>query len=279
MTRRFAGALLLALGSCGAIHAQDPRALLSTLMNNEQGASAHRGRYTYMSEERSDRTGGHLWLEKVVETVPGRVRMLVAEDGHPLSPDRVAAEKARLAQDAAHPDAFAQREASKQNDEQHARSMLALLPRAYLFDPPQIEGDYLKIHYKPNPGYQPQSMEERVLHGMNGVVVIDRNMMRLRELEGRMDADVSLGFGPFAIIKAGSNFSTLREHVDGPDWKTETLHTDFVGRALMLKTLARKEDLKRWGYRKIGDNLSVADAVTLVEQEPAAQLVDNVKAP
>ena len=95
------GVLLL----CGALAGprsapgQDTHALLETLLSNEQGASAHRGRYEYRNEERSDRTGGHLWLEKVVETPEGRVRMLLAEDGHPLSPERVGAERGRLAAD------------------------------------------------------------------------------------------------------------------------------------------------------------------------------------
>jgi hypothetical protein len=283
MKGRLAVVLLLACGwgglgpGLGQGWAQDVHVLLTTLLSNEQGASAHRGRYTYMSEERSDRTGGHLWTERVVETPQGRVRLLLAEDGQPLSPQRAAAERARLAQDAAHPEAFAQKEAAQQNDEQHARAMLALLPNAYLFEAPQMDGELVKIRFRPNPSYQPQSMEERVLHGMTGTVTIDRPMMRLRELDGHMDSDVSLGFGPFAVIKAGSNFSTVREHVDGPDWKTESVHTDITGRALMLKTLARKQELKRWGYKRVGDALSVAEAVTLAEQTGAGVGVDPVK--
>jgi hypothetical protein len=271
-------ALLLAFGAGGVGQAQDSRALLTTLLANEQGASAHRGHYFYMNEERSDRTGGRLWLEKVVETVPGRVRMLVAEDGQPLNADRLAAEKARLAEDAAHPEAFAQREAARANDEQHAKQMLQMMPKAFLLDPPQEDAEFIHIHFRPNPDYQPQSMEERVLHGMTGSVVIDRGMMRLREVDGRLDADVSLGFGPLAVIKAGSNFSTLREHEDGLDWKTETLHTDFSGRALMLKTLARKQDVRRWGYRKVNDGLSVPEAVALVEETAPIMVADSVNA-
>ena len=253
-----------ALGSVG--QAQDPHKLLATLVDNEQGASVHRGRYQYMSEERSDRTGGHLWTEKVVETPQGRVRLLLAEDGQPISESRAAAERSRLASDAQHPEAFAQREAAHANDEQHAKQMLALLPKAYLFDAPALEGEYIRIHYRPNPDYQPASMEERVLHAMTGSVVIDRQMMRLREVDGRLDSDVSLGFGPFAVIKAGSYFATQREHADGPDWKTETVHTDIMGRALMLKSLARKQELRRWDYKRIGDALTVAQAVELIER-------------
>jgi hypothetical protein len=259
-----AWALLLV---AGVGRAQDSHTLLATLLANEQGASAHRGRYFYMNEEWSDRTGGHLWTERVVETPVGRVRLLVAEDGQPLGEARAEAERRRLANDVTHPEAFAQKEASQANDEQHARQMLSMMQRAYLFDAPEPEGEAVRIKYRPNPEYQPASMEERVMHAMTGSIVIDRGMMRLREVDGHLNGDVSLGFGPFAIIKAGSNFATQREHAEGSDWKTETVHTDITGRALMLKTMARKQELKRWGYKKVGDALTVAQAVEIVEAQ------------
>jgi hypothetical protein len=266
MKTRLAALLVVVAGLGSVGRAQDAHTLLATLVDNEQSASVHRGRYQYMSEERSDRTNMHLWTEKVVETPQGRVRLLLAEDGQPLNAERAAAERSRLAHDAEHPEGFAQREAAHANDEQHAKQMLALLPKAYLFEAPELEGEYVRIHYRPNPEYQPASMEERVLHGMTGSVVIDRQMMRLREVDGKLNADVSLGFGPFAVIKAGSYFATQREHADGPDWKTETVHTDIMGRALMLKTLARKQELKRWNYKRIGDALTVAQAVEVIER-------------
>ena len=244
----------------------DTKALLQTMVANEQNASAHRGYYSYESEERSDRTGQHLWVERVVETAQGRVRLLLSEDGQPLSQDRASQERERLQTDATHPDDFAKREASGANDEAHAKQMLQLLPKAFLFDPQVMDGSVVRLAYRPNPDYQPQSMEERVLRGMHGTVVIDRQMVRLREVDGRLDNDVSLGFGPFAIVKAGSNFDTLRMHVDGSDWKTEKTHTDITGRALMLKSLGRKGDIKRAGYHRVGDHLSVAEAVAMLER-------------
>ena len=52
----------------------------------------------------------------------------------------------------------------------------------------------------------------------------------------------------------------------GEDWKTQVLHTDIKGKALFLKTIARQQDAKHWGFRKIADGMTVADAVTLLEQ-------------
>jgi len=241
--------------------------LIALVVSHEDEASKYRGHYMYLSVERSERTGGHEWTEWVAETPVGKVKYLVAEDGKPLTGDRLAKERARVEDEGAHPEQFRQQEAAKMQDEQHARQMMILLPKAFLFDPPQVEGPYVKVKFRPNPDYQPASLEERVLHGMAGSVTIDRKFVRTHELEGTMPADVSIGFGIVATIHAGSNFSTTREHLDGLDWKTETLHTDINGKALFLKTVARREDAKHSEFRRIPDGISVADAVKLVEEQ------------
>jgi hypothetical protein len=258
-------AAVLLLGGCAKLHAQDSKQLIETLIAHEAEAGKHRGHYEYMSEERSDRTGGHLWLERVAETSEGKVRYLEQEDGKPLTGSRLDAERARLAADAADPAAFRKREEARLDDEQHARQMLQILPRAFLFDPPQQQGEDILIHYRPDPAFSPSSLEERVLHAMVGSVLIDAKLIRTREIDGMMPQDVSIGFGILATIHAGSNFRTTREHAVGDDWKTETVHTDINGKVIFLKTIARKQDMRRWGYKKISDDLSVADAVKLVE--------------
>ena len=73
---------------------KSPKNLIEAMVVHEDYEAAHRAHYMYLSKERSDRTGGHLWTEKVVETTDGKLRMLVAEDDVPLSAERLAAEKA-----------------------------------------------------------------------------------------------------------------------------------------------------------------------------------------
>jgi hypothetical protein len=238
--------------------------LVQIVVSRENEAAKGRGYYMYLSVEKSERTGGHEWTERVAETEWGKVRYLIAEDGKPLTGDRLAAERARIEAEGAHPEQFKQQEASKSQEEQHARQMMQLLPRAFLFDVPRVEGEYVRVHFHPNPAYQPSGVEEKVLHGMSGSVLIDPQMERTRELEGRLPQDVSFGFG-LATVKAGSNFSTTREHVEGQDWKTETVHTDFIGRAIFLKMITRQEDARHSEFKRIPDNISVADAVKLVE--------------
>ena len=242
--------------------------LIAAMVAHEAAAADHRGHYFYLSEERSDRTGGHLWQERVAETNWGKVRFLVAEDGHPLTGDRLENEKRRIAGEAADPEAFRKSEQARIDDEQHAKEMLQLLPKAFLFDPATRENGLLRVNFRPNPAYAPQTLEERVLHGMSGFVLIEPAQLRLHEVSGRMLSDVSIGFGLLATIHAGSNFLSIRIPLEGSDWKTQTLHTDIKGRALFLKTIAREQDSHHTGFQKIDDRLSLPDAVTLLERDP-----------
>lgn len=239
--------------------------IVNTLLINEQTASKHRDHYVYLSKESSDRTGGHLWMEKVVETDAGKIRMLLAEDGTPLSRERIAQERGRLAAIVADPAAFARKSQTVKDDEVHALQMLSLATRAFLFSDPRDENGFIRIDYRPNPEYQTQTLEERVLHAMSGSIMIDPQMMRLHHIEGRLPADVTIGFG-IATIHAGSSFSTTRDRLGEPDWKTTHVDTAINGRVIFFKSIAKNEHAEHADFVRIPNDLSVAQAVALAEQ-------------
>jgi hypothetical protein len=243
----------------------DGKELVTVVVAHENEATGLRGYYTFLSVERGDRTGGHEWTERVAETTWGRVRYLIAVDGKTLTGQQLAAEKARVEEEGAHPEAFRQQEAKQTQDELRARAMLQLLPKAFFFDPPQAEGDYLRVRYYPNPSYQPNGIDERVLHAMTGSVLIDPKLLRAREITARLPQDVNLGLG-LASVRAGSNFSTVRGHMEGYDWKTLTSHTDFNVKALFVKTIARHSDSVHSDFKLIPSDMTVASAVTMLEK-------------
>jgi len=243
--------------------------MIATMLANEDVAAQNRSHYTYLSKERSDRTGGHLWTEKVIETNAGKVRMLLEEDGQPLNAERIAQERGRLAGVVADPAAFQRKEQSLKDDEAHARTMLALLPKAFLFGDVHAQGDELLIDFYPNPEYEPQSLEERVLHGMSGSMMIDSKAMRLHHIEGRMPTDMSIGFGLLATIHAGSSFATSRDPTSNsatPEWKTTLIDSAIDGKAIMFKAIARNEHAEHSEFIRVSNDLSVAQAVALAEQ-------------
>ena len=259
--------VLLGLLATGVVRAQgssDARQIVDTMLAHESDPAEHRNKYMYLCEERSERTGGHLWMERVVETSMGKVRLLLAEDGKPLSAERQAAEKAKLTDIAAHPDAFQKREQAMKNDEQHAEQMLALLHKAFLFDDPQLDGNDLRIIYRPDPAYQPKTMEEKVLHSMLGEVLVDKGTMQLHRIEGKVPSDVNLGYGLLGTIHAGSSFSTTHEMEPGGEWKHAMVNTAIEGKVMLFKEIGRNEHVVHTEFKRLPDNVSVADAVALL---------------
>jgi hypothetical protein len=261
--------VFLGLLAAGAVQAQSSdasRKIVETMLGHEGDPAEHRLKYMYLSEERSDRTGGHVWNERVVETSMGKVRLLLAEDGKPLSAERQAAERAKLAEIAAHPEAFQRREQAMKNDEEHAEQMLALLHKAFLFDEPRAEGSDVRIGFRPDPAYQPKTMEEKVLHAMSGAILVDDKTKQLHRIEGKIPADVSLGYGLLGTIHAGSSFSTEHEVEPGGEWKGAMVNTAIAGKAMLFKEIGRNEHLVHSEFKRMSDNISVTEAVALLVQ-------------
>jgi len=265
--------VLLGLVAACAVQAQSAdvargsdaaRRVVDTMLAHEGDPAEHRFKYMYLCEERSERTGGHLWLERVVETPMGKVRLLLAEDGKPLSVERQEAEKAKLKEIAAHPDAFQKREQAMKNDEQHAEQMLALLHKAFMFDEPRTEGSDLRIGFRPDPAYQPKTMEEKVLHAMSGTVLVDERTNQLHRVEGKIHADVNLGYGLLGTIHAGSSFSTAHEMEQGGEWKEALANTAIEGKVMLFKEIGRNEHVVHREFQRMSDSINVADAVALL---------------
>lgn len=146
----------LIVGSAGA--QGSARDIVNTMLAHEREAAAHKDNFIFLSNERSERTGGKLWTERVVETPFGRVRLLIQEDGKPISPERTKQEWARLANDAAHPGDFMKREQAQKDDETHARQMLELLPKGFILENLKEQNIDWRVDFRPDPKYSPSGI-------------------------------------------------------------------------------------------------------------------------
>jgi hypothetical protein len=256
----------LGVGSLGAQSSSAAKQVVDTMLAHENDPAEHSNLYMYLCEERSERTGGHLWRERVVETPLGKVRLLLSEDGKPLSADRVAAERAKLAQIVAHPEEFQRRAQATKSDEDHAEQMLTLLRKAFLFDDPRAEGSDLEIGFRPDPVYKTQSLEERVLHAMSGTILVDQRTLQLHRIEGKTPTDVSLGYGLLGTVHAGSGFNTTHEMEPGGDWKDAVVNTAIEGKAMLFKEIGRNEHVVHSEFQQLSRDISVEQAVELLER-------------
>ena len=253
-------------GQQTTVSANPPTALqvVNAMIAHEDDNSAHKDTYEFLSKERSARTGGQVWTERVVETSFGRVRYLLAVDGKPLNAEQEGAERGRLAGIVADPEAFLAKERAQKDDEAQARKMLDLLPKAFVFDNVRLKDGVWTMDFHPNPEYSPHGIEERVLCAMSGTVVMDAAQERLMHVEGRLPQDVSIGFGLLATIRAGSHFSSERGDVQG-HWRTVHVLTAINGKAALFKSVGKDSEVTRSEFHYLQPGMTVAQAVALAE--------------
>lgn len=247
-----------------------PVQVVQGMLAHEDDDSAHRDRYEFVSNERSDRTGEHVWTERVVETDSGRVRFLLAVDGKPLTAVEEETERGRLAEIVADPAAFMARERTGKDDEAHARKLLDMLPQAFVFDHVQLENGVWRMEFHPNPDYTPHGIEERVMYGMSGWLAIDAQQQRIMHIEGKLEKDVTIGFGLLATVRAGSHFGSDRADKGG-HWRTVHVLTDLRGKAILFKSVSRDSEISRSEFHYLEPGITIAQAVTLVEQPGPAR--------
>ena len=244
--------------------------LIEKMAANEVAARQDLQHFAYTSEERSTRTGNHLWKERVVETSTGSLRRLLAIDNQPLSAVDAQAEQRRIDDLVAHPDDFRRQNQAHKDDEVRATQLLQILPRAFLITPAGEQNGCTRFTFQPNPAFQPSSYAERVAHQMAGAVSLKQPDNRLCTLDARIIHPVEFGFGVLGHIDQGGYFSLERKQIDGKIWKSDRISVHITGRILLLKTLAQNQDVVRTLISVVPQDLTL---------EQAAQMTSRTGAP
>ena len=240
-----------------------PLQVVTAMVRNEKQARQHRTFFRYTSVERSERTGGHLWKENVVETPDGLLRRLVEEDGKPLTPDRTAEEDRHIAALVADPDALRDADADRRADEARLEKILDILPKVFLFNADGMQDDCVRIAFRPNPAFTPSSYDERIVHGLAGTILVRMPAERLCGIEGHLIDRVSFGFGILGHIEKDSRFRVTRTPVTATDWKSTRIEVHLDGKILLLKSISRDQDAHHSGAEPLPLHLSLAQAAAL----------------
>jgi hypothetical protein len=270
VVRRTWAAILIFLLSAGAQSiaqvAQAPTAdeLVTRMEKAEGAARSERQQFLYRSKERSVRTGGHLWDELVIETSDGRIRRLLAIDGKALSGPALSAEENRLTNIANHPDEYRREGQALREDENRLGNILKQVPKLYVFRMDGSEGDCVKVAFDPNPQFQEQSFQDRILHAMSGVLYINNRDDRLCGIDAHLDHTVEFGFGLLGKVNAQSHFSVRRQQILPGQWKNTRIIVHVDGRLLLLKSVAREEDATHYDFKSIPQDLNASQAAALV---------------
>lgn len=239
-----------------------PAQLVHEVVFNELNDHQRHGYWRYWVARRTAR---ELRVEEQVETPDGPVGRLQLVGGHPLEPSAREQERVRLDSLLHSSDEQARLRRDHAEDERRIGRIVALLPDAFLYELIGETGGCYRLRFRPNPVYPARSIEARIFHAMSGELWVDARAKRMARLEGHLIENVDFGYGLLGRLYKGGWFLLERTAAGGLDWKTARLEVHMSGRAMLFKTIARETSEERGGFTAVRPNLSLAEAVALLE--------------
>lgn len=240
---------------------KSPVALVKQTLRNEAAERAESEQAFYVSQERSTRTGGHLWTQRVVHLKSGKLRRLVAIDGVPLTPEQARSEDQRIAKLVADPDAF--RKANHEHGDD--KDMSGVIARAFTFTYAGKNGECTLLHFAPDPSFKPASYEERILQTLEGNVSIKEPEDRVCEIEATFSKTLEIGYGLLGKLQQGGRVHLISSRMSDETWQTTNLNIHIIGKILLVRDVSQNIDEKRTEFRHLPPDITLAQAAQLIK--------------
>jgi hypothetical protein len=204
---------------------------------------------------------------EILETNNGSLSRLLSIDGHPLSAKQEQKENQRMQRLVSHPDEQRRLlQASTEKAERGAR-LFNILADIFVFGYAGRAGDLVTLTFRPNPAFQPPSIEARVLHGMQGEMTVDSKQERLAALHGQLMEDVKFGGGLLGHLDKGGKFEVRQSEVAPGHWEMTVLGVDMNGEALLFKAIGVQETESHSEFHRVPDDLTLAEATDILNGE------------
>jgi len=207
---------------------------------------------------------GKRQVQEILETNNGSVSLLLSIDGHPLDAKQKHKENQRMQRLVNDPDEQRKlQQASNKKAEQGAR-LFRILPDIFVFSYAGRQGGLVTLTFRPNPNFQPPSLEARVFHGMEGEMTVDTKQERLAALNGHLMEDVKFGGGVLGHLEKGGKFEVRQAEVAPGHWEMAVLCVDMQGKALLFKTISVLTIENHSDFHRVPDSLTFAEAAGIL---------------
>ncbi len=133
----------------------------------------------------------------------GYLSRLLSINGRLLDAKQRQKENQRIQRLVNHPDEQWKLQQERNKKAVPGTRLFKILPDAFVFDYAGREGELTKLAFKPNPDFQPPSLEARVFHDMEGEMKIDSKQERMAGIAARLMQDVKFGGGLLGHLDKG----------------------------------------------------------------------------
>jgi hypothetical protein len=199
----------------------------------------------------------------VVETDHGSVKRLISRGGRPLSEEEARAEDARVQEFIRDPEKLAKQHKDSTQDDKNARELTNMLPDAFVWKVVSDDGERVKLHFEPNPNFDPPDMQSRVLGDMAGEMVVDKKQHRIATLSGRLMRDVTIGWGLLGRLHEGGTFRVERREVAPGLWQITETHVHIEGRVLFFKNISQEQDEVQSEFTQVAKGTTLEQAAEM----------------
>jgi hypothetical protein len=222
------------------------------------------GRWMYRLEKEES---GRKQTQEILETSYGSLSRLLSMDGHPLDAKQQRKEDQRIQSLVSHPDEQRKlQQASTKKAEQGTR-LFRILPDVFVFSYADRHGALVTLTFRPNPNFDPTSLEAWVFHGMEGEMTVDIKQERLVALSGHLMRDVKFGARLLGHLDKGSKFEVKQTEIAPDQWEITFLNVDMKGKALLFKTISVQETENHSDFHGVPDDLTLAGAAAILNRQ------------
>jgi hypothetical protein len=204
----------------------------------------------------------------VIETREGQLSRTLLLWGKPLTNKERITDEERMQHQVSDPEERARHEKREREDGAKARQMLRLIPDAFIFKYAGEENGLVRLTFVPNPHFEPPNFEAKVYRSLKGSLWIDRQSMRLAGIDGTLFEDVNFGWGLLGHLSKGGTFNVRQKNVGEGHWDVVSEEVNMVGRAVVFKTITRKQKQIRSEFRRVPDSITIRDAYQLLLRDP-----------
>jgi hypothetical protein len=263
----FVAVLLPGMGWTGAeqVSSTDADRQVREVFQNEiQGEADSSNLWAY--RELTKRKGKELLFE-YCQTRYGTIDRLLAVNGAPLDPSERQAETKRIQKLIASPGALRAAQKKEESDDEQLRKFLKLFPDAFRYHETQQQGDQITLRFEPNPDFSAPGFEARVLHSLQGTIVVDVKQKRLVSVDARLMTVVKFWAGVLGHLDQGGTFSVVTENVSPGDREMKSLNVEINGKAVIFKTVAFREHDAFSDYTPVSRSMTLAQAAEWLEKK------------
>ena len=262
--------ILLLATHLGAVSDQnkDAQQLVRDVIQNQLWAQTHN--HNLWSYRELRKTDGKQLLFEYCETKEGTIHRLLAVNGHPLDARQRQAEDERIKRLLGSPETVREDQKKEDADGDKERSFLKLFPEAFLYRDEGRQGDLVKLSFSSNPNFHPSNDMARVLHCLQGTMVVDIHQKRLVRIDGRLMTEVKFWGGLLGRLYPGGTFSVALENVAPGDWELKSLVVEMRGKALFFKTISVDEDESFSDYSPVPPSATLAEAAEHLRKAPSS---------